>query len=140
MRIIIERVYPYLFGLFAVFIAETWSVTFPKGDDIFTASITIGAIFTGFLATSQSIIITFKSPLVSRLRQTPYFKLLLSYLGEAIWSSLFLCILSLGGYFLTSYPLSRYFTDSWYFTATCTFFTFFRITSLLNAIFNKTNP
>jgi len=108
-----------------------------EANDILTASITIGSIFTAFLATSESIILTFNSPLMSKVRKTSYFRLLMSYLGEGIWSALAFCILALVGYFLdnTSYP--RLFVVIWFFCSAATFFTFFRITYLLMKMIGK---
>lgn len=137
MRLLFEKLYPYLFGSVLSGDAYWFSLPFPHGENILSASITIGSIFTGFLATSKSIILTFSSPLMVKIRKTSYFRLLLSYIGQGIWSALAFCILSLFGYFLdtTSYP--RPFVVIWFFCATVTFLAFFRITHLLLKMIEK---
>lgn len=137
MRLLFERLYPYLFGAILAGGAYWYPLPFPHGNDILTASITIGSIFTAFLATSESIILTFNSPLMSKVRKTSYFRLLMSYLGEGIWSALAFCVVALVGYFLdnTSYP--RLFVIVWFFSSAATFFTFFRITYLLMKMIGK---
>lgn len=137
MRLHFERLYPYFFGALLSGGAYWCSIPFPHGNDILTASITIGSIFTAFLATSESIILTFDSPLMSKIRRTSYFSLLMSYLAEGIWSSLAFCILSLIGYFLDNSSYPRIFAIVWFFCSTTTFFTFFRITYLLIKMIEK---
>ena len=83
-----ERVYPYLFA--AIFAAAYWRfhVQFPTGADILNASITVGAILIGFLATAKSIIATLTSEKWQRFKTSLFFGLLTSYLEEAIYSAL----------------------------------------------------
>ena len=64
------------------------------------ASITSGAVFTSFLATSLSFLLGVDTPVARRVRETKYNDLLLIYYREAIFGSLAFCLLSLLGYFI----------------------------------------
>jgi len=91
MRRKTERTYPYLLAILAALIFWLARFSFPQGQDILSASITVGAVFTGFLATLKSIVISLQGSKIESLRKTKFFPLLLCYLREAIWMSLAYC-------------------------------------------------
>ena len=129
-----ERIYPYALSISAAGIFHYSKAGFPTGEGVLSASITIGAIFVGFLATVMSIVLTIQSARIEELRATKFFGLMIGYLQEAIWGSLAFCALSLFGYFLLSQPpkpLPFWFQDAWLLFSSATFLTFFRITRAL---------
>ncbi|MGB8356110.1 MAG: hypothetical protein WCD79_19590, partial [Chthoniobacteraceae bacterium] len=133
----LERIYPYFFPL--VIAVWFWSLEkpFPKGAEILSASITLGAIFVGFLATSQSIVISLQSAKMELLKKTKYFPLLLTYLQEAIFVALAYCVLCLGAFFSDlNHPLF-WFGPVWIFLTGATLLTFLRIAqNLMHIICN----
>lgn len=134
MRRICERVYPYLFALAAGLIFWRRQIAFPTGHDILSASIPMGAIFTGFLATLESMVITIQHPKVETLRSTKFFGLLLSYLQEAIWMSLLYCAWGLFGFFYDERHPPTWFGPIWVGLSFATLLTFYRVSSILIAL------
>lgn len=130
----IERSYPYILPLLVA--AAFWRahLSFPVGQDILSASITMGAIFTGFLATLKSIVISLQSPKIENLRKTKFFGLLLSYLQEAIWLSLLFCACCLSGFFYDPAHPPQWFGVLWAFFVSATLLTFHRVSSILIAL------
>ncbi len=128
-----ERIYPYLFaGALAV---AFWylHVAFPAGADILNASITIGAILIGFLATAKSIIATLTTEKWQRFKATLFFGLLTSYLEEAIYASLFYCIFCMVGYFVRP----AWYGEVWFLLSMLTLLTFVRISHHLTGIISN---
>ncbi len=137
-----ERLYPYATALAAA--AAYWRLTprFPVGEGILAASITLGAIFVGFLATVMSIVLTIQSAKIEELRKTRFFGLMIDYLQEAIWSALVYCAICLIGFFLLSSPPANstpptWFCVAWVFLSLSTFLTFLRITRALLCLISK---
>ncbi len=95
----VEKYLPYIIALAALLIWKILDVHMPKETSILASSLTIGAILTGFLATSKAILMTLDSPVMQRLRDTSYITQLVSYLRQAIWLSFSFCIISLVGFF-----------------------------------------
>jgi hypothetical protein len=60
----------------------------------------MGAILTGFLATSKAILMSLDTPIMQRIRATSYHLDLASYLGQAIWISFIFCCFILVGFFI----------------------------------------
>lgn len=135
-----ERLYPYALSLFAMGLYHYKAGRFPVGEGILGASITIGAIFVGFLATVMSIVLTIQSAKIKELRATFFFGLMVRYLQEAIWVSLAYCAISLCGFFILTQPpgpLPFWFRNTWVLLSCCTFLTFFRITQALLGLVSK---
>jgi len=130
----LERSYPYLIPLIAAAVFWRAHFSYPTGQDILSASITMGAIFTGFLATLKSIVISLQSPRIENLRKTKFFGLLLSYLQEAIWLSLLFCACCLSGFFYDPLHPPSWFGVLWVFLACATLLTFHRVSSILIAL------
>lgn len=126
-----ERIYPYLFGLLATGLFWHFNVSFPKGQDILSASITLGAVFIGFLATSESIVISLQSPKMAEFKATKFFRLCLQYLREGIWTALIYCAVSLTGFFYKIDTPPPWFGPVWIFLCVSTLLTFQRVSSSL---------
>jgi hypothetical protein len=126
-----ERVYPYLISLLGAGLFWYLSLPFPKGQDILSASITVAAVFVGFLATSESIVISLQSPTIEHFKATKFFPLLLQYLQEAIWISLTYCAFSLFGFFHNADAPPHWFGPIWVFLSIATLLAFQRISQAL---------
>lgn len=97
-----ERAYPYLAGALA---ALAWWLSAPEfhadKSDVLSASLTVGSILTGFLATSKAILLSLNdAAIMKELRGSGYIKDLVSYLAQAILFSFAYAIVSLVGFFL----------------------------------------
>lgn len=129
MKISFERAYPYILALVPDVVLTNANTPFPSGEGILSAGITVGAIFTGFLATNKAIILTLNSPVMIAIRKSDYFLQLISYLREALWISLLFSILSVIGFFVKTG--NGIFALLWIFLGSATVLTFFRVTQIL---------
>ena len=128
---IFERIYPYAVAVGLAIGFWCAHLSFPKGQDILSASITLGAVFTGFLATLNSMVIGLQGPRIKRFKSTKFFLLLLQYLKEAIWLSLIFCALCLGGFFYDAENPPRWFGAIWVLFGVATLLTFQRVSHVL---------
>lgn len=128
-----EKLYPYVIGIVAgVAMACACSkaaacLSFPGDADILSSSISLAAIFAGFLATAKSMIISIQNPTMDKIRGTRFYKLLIQYLAEAIWVALVFCAFSLAGYFVPNRGHAL-FVGLWTFLACASLLTWFRVT------------
>jgi hypothetical protein len=126
-----ERTYPYAIAAILAVMFWHFHVHFPAGQEILSASITLGAVFTGFLATLESMVIGLQGPRLKRFKNTKFFLLLLQYLKEAIWSSLAFCALCLCGFYYDQLNPPNWYGAIWVLSGTTTIFTFQRASSVL---------
>ena len=96
----LERLSPYLLAAAGALLWWKFQLVLPSGDGILSSSLTLGAILTGFLATSKAILMSLDSPIMQRIRETTYINDLTSYLSQAIWLSFSFCIVSIIGFFV----------------------------------------
>lgn len=117
MRLWVEKAYPYIGGVIA--------------GALLASSLTLGAILTGFLATSKTILISLHgSGVMEKLKSSTYIKELISYLAEAIWLSFGFSLLVLLGFFLSN--SSNYFFDvAWIAAGVMSAFAFIRVTNII---------
>ena len=120
-----ERIYPYLLPAFVAGGMAHYSVSLPCGNDILNASITMGAIFIGFLATAKSIMLGLQTRSFEIIRGTDFFRLLVTYLKEAIYIALAYCVLCLVIFFIKDRP--PYIAALWGYFTVATILGFFRI-------------
>ena len=131
----VERTYPYVLALAGAGLFWYRRISLPtSGQDILSASITLGSIFTGFLATAQSIVVSFQSPRFETFRATKFYPLMLGYLQEAIWASLTYCAIALLGYFYEPAQRPAWFASSWMFLTVLSLTSFFRASSSLTSL------
>lgn len=128
-----EQVYPYAIGSCAA--AAWWylGISMPKGSlpDLLSAALTLGAILTGFLATSKTILFGMKSSLLMRqLRKAGYATTLMSYLGQGIWISFLFSILCLAGFFVPE-SFCETFGVVWIFLGVTAAAAFYRVTKII---------
>lgn len=130
-----ERLYPYLVALAGG--AAFWrsGIAFPAHHDILGASVTLGAVFVGFLATSEAIVVSLQGPIAEQFRQTKFYNLLLHYTQEAIWVSIAYCVVSLTGYFLPQQQSPHWYAAAWVTLTIASLATFYRVSlSLVRVI------
>ncbi len=68
-----------------------------KPNYVLAATVTFGAIVSGFVATSLSILIALNSPVMKQIRRTKFISMLQRYLGWALTSGIVLSCTSLFG-------------------------------------------
>lgn len=134
MHIYVEKSYPYILATIASCAWYIFKIKFPPENDVLSASLTIGAILTGFLATTKALIMTLDSPVMNRIRKTTYSKDLASYLGESIWLCFSFCVLAMVGYFCSTAKL--WYGTIWMFIAISGSLAFIRITIIMLKIIN----
>lgn len=133
MKLFFEKVYPYLLGLIASAIWFRLEGTFPTGDSLLSATLTVSGIFVGFLATSKAILISMSSPIIDELKRSGYIEELVSYIGQAIWVNLLFCSLNVTGYFVSTQ--AGWYSLSWIGVSVCALTAFIRVTHIMLKIF-----
>jgi hypothetical protein len=136
MKLSLERNYPLLGALSAFALWWYFSPPFPAAEKEFLgAAIGIGAILTGFIATTKAILAALPSDSVmGRLRATGYVKDLISYLEAALYTCLAFAIYGLFGFFLQAdghSNLNTWYARGWVFLAAYALLAFHRVTQLL---------
>ncbi|MGY8915358.1 MAG: hypothetical protein ACKVJF_09810 [Flavobacteriales bacterium] len=132
-HILWERSYPYLLAIGAAFLWCFLCIDLPikKIDSILASSMTLGAILTGFLATSKTILIGLKgADIMVKLSESQYIDNLVSYLVEAIWSSFIFCLVCITGYFVKEGSFD-YYEYAWIFFGVLAAACFIRVTRII---------
>lgn len=129
MNIYIEKAYPYAIAIAASYSWFKYDMVFPTGNDVLSASLTIGAILTGFLATAKTLLMTLDTPVMNRIRSTTYARDLASYLGESIWLCFGFCVFAMFGYFCDT--ASNWYGTVWMFIAIAAALAFIRVTAIM---------
>jgi hypothetical protein len=108
----VEKSYPYIGGAIVGALWWHFDLRLPKDPSaLLSSSLTLGAILTGFLATSKTILIGLRgSSVMETLQDSKYIRELIQYLAEAIWLSFAFSLLVLLGFFLKN--TSDYFFDT----------------------------
>ncbi len=89
--------------LFFLFFCITQIINFSKPEqykEILASIITLGSISVGFSAAILTILVTISTTTIAALRNKGYLRFLVSYMMEAIYSSIGLVILGLLGLFI----------------------------------------
>lgn len=103
MSLTFERLYPWIFGAFAITLGWLLDLSLPFGDDtrftsLLSASISVSAILVGFLATMKSILMAIPG-VIERLRKANYLDILSTFLVEGTLANLLFCILNIAAFF-----------------------------------------
>lgn len=133
MKLFFEKIYPYLLGLIASVLWLHMQGTFPTGDSLLSATLTVSGIFVGFLATSKAILMSMSSPIIEELKRSGYIEELVSYIGQAIWINLLFCSINVIGYFVSTQ--AEWYSLIWIFISVCALATFIRVTHIMLKIF-----
>lgn len=113
-RLTIEKRGPLIIGL--VFAFAWWRIgpPFPTdASDVLSAALTLGAILTGFLATSKAFLLSLNgTQVMGDLRSSGYLNDLVFYLATAIWTAFAFCILTIAAFFLDVH--TTWFGPAWF--------------------------
>jgi len=130
-----EKWHPYLLALIGAAAWYRFEPVFPKGNDILSASLTVGAILVGFLATAKSLLMTLDTPVLRRLAAAGYIKDIASYMGQGIYILFIFCVWSMLGYFIdTAWP---WYGIVWFFLVASGSLAFLRVTKIMLKLFEK---
>lgn len=113
-----EQCYPFALAVVSAVIC--WWLGFDFADvplQLLSATVTFGAIASGFVGTSLAILTSLDTPVMRKIRRTPYVRILRWYLGWALTSGTVLSCVSILGLFLHA-------TSSWFAMAWWAAFTF----------------
>lgn len=92
--------------------------------DFVNSSLTVSALLLGFLATSKSILISYRGTRVfMKLKQTGHIDIMVKYIMSAIFSSLIWLLISFSMYFTCSNVVMT----AWYFIASFSLVSFIRV-------------
>ena len=97
----VERLYPFVAAGGTG--AASWWLDLdmePNSSQLLTATVTFGAIASGFVATSLSILTSLDTPVMQKIRATRYRVILQEYLGWALVAGIALSLTGIGGLFL----------------------------------------
>ncbi|MDX1486581.1 MAG: hypothetical protein R3268_00165 [Acidiferrobacterales bacterium] len=127
--------YPYIGGLFAAGLWIYFDLHLPRREgyvsEVLSSGLTLGAILTGFLATSKTILIGLRdSSIMRELRDSSYMSDLVSYLAQAIWLCFTFSILSITGFFLLR-PSDYWFDAIWIGAGVAGILAFVRVTRII---------
>ncbi|MGE5523160.1 MAG: hypothetical protein ACM3SS_05540 [Rhodospirillaceae bacterium] len=103
-------------------------------NDFLSASINIGAILTGFLATSKAILMALPADSVmGRIRSSRYIDDLANYLAQAIWGCLTFAVANLVGFFAIGHFQAswEWFGTVWLALAVFSVGAFVRVTTIM---------
>ncbi len=124
---LVEQIYPYLisFAWLGLWIFKGFSLP-AAPEALLGASVTMGSIFVGFLATSKAIFATiYDSIVMKKLYDQDKVKFLVWYLGEATFISMLLIAISIIGFFQKVFP--KIVSSIWSFFIICSALTFLRV-------------
>lgn len=133
-----------LFGAVAGFVVLRycqWEFN-PRKAQFLLATVTFGSIMAGFVATNLSLVVSLKSDIMERIKQSPYYRLLIDYLRAALYLAIWLALYGLGGLFFIewiprtgayAHLLGAIWLGLVCWTASC----FFRAVSISVVIFKK---
>lgn len=136
MQLLLEKIAPYFLAFAATFMWWKLGITIPEKGATLESSLSLGAIITGFLATSKAILMTLDSPIMQRIRKTSYIRDLTSYLAQAIWLSFSYCIICVIGFFVDK--TSSGYGLLWIFAGVASAGAFVRVTNLMLKIIRHT--
>ena len=131
-----EQRYPILLAVAAGVAAWLHPIQVPQGylDDFISSSLTMCVVFLGFMATSMSILISYRSTrLAKELRDNQVMQRLVSYLHEAITWTLLWLLVSFSLYFQQPHWL----LTTWAVLATLSLCCYLRVVLLLSMLILK---
>ena len=110
-----EKFYP--FGVAVVAATGSCALSLdmqPNASQLLTATVTFGAVASGFVGTSLSILISIDTPVMQKIRATPYRQVLQGYLGWALLAGIALALTGIAGIFF-DIARARLFVSVWCF-------------------------
>lgn len=135
MKLLFEKLYPYIIAMIATFLWYKLDIKLPSGDSILSSTLTVSGIFVGFLATSKAILLSMESDIIRDLKDSGYINELVSYIAQAIWLNLAFCVLTVVGYFIDQ--ASQCYSLVWIALVTMSLVSFIRVTDIMLKIFKN---
>lgn len=140
----VEKYYPFAFAVIAAiawYYLELDDVFSESKSEILGSTLTLSAIFTGFLATAKSLILSIRgSQVIQDLTESGYIDDLIDYMSVAVNASLLTCIWALAGYFVGSHGwAAKYgvYGYGWITLCTLTVTSFYRVTNLMVKVIRR---
>jgi len=136
MSLSFERFYPWLLAFAGLIIGWLSPIDISQENrtDLYSAAISLGSIFAGFLTTTKAILMALPSDgLIEKLRSSGYMPDLSAYIGQAVFGCLLFCFLNLMGFFSLG-EAQVYFDAAWYALAFFSAAAFWRTTHIMLAI------
>lgn len=130
-----ENYHPYILALIGAIAWYWFDIRFPSGNDILSASISVGAILVGFLATAKSLLMTLDTPVLRRLANAGYIKDIASYMRQGIYVLFIFCGLCMSGFFINTDAI--WFGVLWFTLIIMGTLNFLRVTRILLKLFEK---
>lgn len=136
MSLKIERFYPVVLAIAGAFGWYWFGLTLPKDSvkEFLAAALSVGAVFTGFIATAQAILMALPSDSVmARLRTSGYLPDLVRYISAALASGIAFCLICLAGFYTIDIDmlLKQYFSAAWAGSGILCVLCFHRVTRIL---------
>ncbi len=111
----VERLYPLVVAIVAAAISCLLDLRMKvDASPLLVATVTFGAVATGFVGTSLSILTSLDTPIMQRIRGTPYLDTLKNYLGWALAAGVALSLTGLTGLFF-EVSVAPAFVSAWWF-------------------------
>ncbi|WP_155986346.1 hypothetical protein [Thioalkalivibrio sp. ALE9] len=128
-----ERFYPKLGALAAL--AIWWYLDFPIPPEssfnmALISSLTLAAIFTGFVGTATAVIVGMDSPIMEKIRRSTAIASLTNYITESIVAGIAVSVTAFLLFFW-NYPPPLVITGAWIFFIALLTLTFYRISYIL---------
>lgn len=95
-----ERLEPFVFGAASAVLWFIFKPCFPESTSLLASSISIGAIFVGFLGAALALLLGLGENRIKKLRDAEYLDDLIRYFEEAILFSFLIIGVGLLGYFV----------------------------------------
>ena len=136
MSLTFERYYPWIFSVAAFLFVWLAEPPMPKSpSDLMAASISLGAIFAGFLATAQAILMAMpESGLLSQMRNSGYRPIFGRYFAQPVEVCLLVLLLIRLGFLDLNAPWLSCFWYAWIFVGIASLSCFWRVTHVMLVI------
>lgn len=130
-----EQSYPFAWA--AVAAVMCWWLGFDFADvpvHLLSATVTFGAIVSGFVGTSLAILTSLDTPIMRKIRRTLYVRILRRYLGWALASGIVLSCANILGMFL--HATSSWFAMAWWAALTLCIACLYRLARTMLFVFS----
>lgn len=135
MSLKIERYYPAVVAVLCAFGWYRLDLALPKdGKEFLAAALSVGAVFTGFIATAQAILMALPSDSVmARLRTSGYLGDLVRYISAALAGGIVFCLICLFGFYTMDLEerFKLYYSTAWVASGIFCVLGFHRVTRIL---------
>ncbi|MHC5225964.1 hypothetical protein [Ignatzschineria sp. LJL83] len=109
-------------------------IKIPEKNELFSASLSLFGILLGFLATTKTILLSFKSKVVTILIEEGLMTTLIGYISLATWACFCMCVLNIIFFFLEKRDIIIY--SIWGGATTFSLLLFIRVAYLVLKVLN----